>query len=314
MFPKPSYDERINSYPKPFRNGFIRFSVGLEEVEDIIVDLNKEEDWIMRIALAQMCMTQDMEANYRKSLELIHQAAEQGASLILFPEIQLTPFFPQFEDRDVRSYVMTLNHPYVQGIVAACRRNRIFTSPNFYIEENEKRYDMSFLIDDEGTIVGKQKMVHIAQCEQFYEQSYYTPAEEGFHVFSTKLGKIGVVVCFDRHYPESIRTEALLGAELILVPTANTTAEPSELFQWEMRVQAFQNSVNIAMCNRVGKEGEMHFSGESMVSDYNGNQTALAGEGEELLFAEVDMVGATRTRSQKPYTSLRRPDMYEVIV
>ena len=95
---------------------------------------------------------------------------------------------------------------------------------------------MSFLIDDEGNIIGTQKMVHVAQCEQFYEQSYYTPSEEGFSVFDTKIGKIGIVVCFDRHYPESIRTEALRGAELILVPTANTTAEPLEMFQWEIRV------------------------------------------------------------------------------
>lgn len=122
---------------------------------------------------------------------------------------------------------------------------------------------MSLLIGDHGEIIGRQKMVHIAQCENFYEQSYYTPSEEGFQVFDTPFGKIGIVVCFDRHYPESIRTEALRGAELVIIPTANTKAEPSELFQWEIRVQAFQNSVNIAMCNRVGNEGGMVFSGES---------------------------------------------------
>ena len=126
-----------------------------------------------------------------------------------------------------------------------------FASPNFYIEEKGYRYDMSLLIDDQGEIVGRQKMVHVAQCEMFYEQSYYTPSEEGFMVFDTRLGKIGIVVCFDRHYPESIRTEALRGAELIIVPTENTKLEPSELFRWEVKVQAFQNSVNVAMCNRI---------------------------------------------------------------
>ena len=123
------------------------------------------------------------------------------------PVLQLTPFFPQYENEDASDYVITFNHPYVKGICDVCRKNRIFSSPNFYIEENGKRYDMSFLIDDQGKIIGRQKMVHIAECEQFYEQSYYTPSEEGFEVFDTKLGKIGIVVCFDRHYPESIRTE-----------------------------------------------------------------------------------------------------------
>lgn len=190
----------------------------------------------MKIALAQMQMSQDIESNYQKSLCFIREAAEKGAQLVMFPEIQLTPFFPQYENEDASDYVITFNHPYVKGICDVCRKNRIFSSPNFYIEENGKRYDMSFLIDDEGNIIGTQKMVHVAQCEQFYEQSNYTPSEEGFSVFDTKIGKIGIVVCFDRHYPESIRTEALRGAELILVPTANTTAEPLEMFQWEIRV------------------------------------------------------------------------------
>ena len=89
----------------------------------------------------------------------------------------------------------------------------------------------------------------------------------GFKVFETEFGKLGIVVCFDRHYPESIRTEALKGADLILIPTVNTKAEPSEMFEWEVRVQAFQNSTIIAMCNRVGAEGDMDFSGESIVVD-----------------------------------------------
>ena len=179
------------------------------------------------------------------------------------------------------------------------------------MEDGGKRYDMSLLIDDKGSIIGKQKMVHIAQCECFYEQDYYTPSEEGFRVFDTRLGKIGIVVCFDRHYPDSIRTEVLRGAELIIIPTANATAEPSDLFQWEVRVQAFQNSVNIAMCNRVGKEDKMVFSGESVVSDNNGSILSVAGSDETLLIAEVDLPSASAARKKQPYTSLRRQELYE---
>ena len=213
----------------------------------------------MRIALAQMKMTPEIEINYQKSIRLIAEAAQQGVSLILFPEIQLTPFFPQYENEDVSDYLMTIDNPYVEGICRACRKNRIFASPNIYIEENSKRYDMSLLINDEGRIIGRQKMVHIAQCEKFYEQTYY---------------------------------------------------EPSELFQWEIKIQAFQNSVNIAMCNRVGKEGDVEFSGESIVSDYLGKTVGIAGRDEELLITDIDLSGATITRKKKPYTSLRRPEMY----
>ena len=265
----------------------------------------------MKIALAQMKMDTDIEKNFQKSLQFIREAAEKKADLICFPEIQLSPFFPQFPDCDVSEYAMTEDSSYVKGIRNACRENHIFVSPNFYIEENRKRYDMSLLIDDQGKIIGRQKMVHVAQCEMFYEQSYYTPSEEGFMVFDTRLGKIGIVVCFDRHYPESIRTEALRGAELIIVPTANTKSEPSELFRWEVKVQAFQNNVNVAMCNRVGREGNMEFSGESIVAGFDGETIALAGNQEELILAEVNLYGATEKRHQQPYTSRRRTGLYE---
>lgn len=264
----------------------------------------------MKIALCQMRMSEDAERNCQKALEQIAQAAKEGAQLIVFPEVQLSPFFPQYEGRDASGYVIAWDSPVIRRFCEACRESNIYASPNFYVEKDGRRYDMSLLIDDAGTLLGEQKMVHIAQAACFYEQDYYTPSEEGFKVFDTPIGRIGIVVCFDRHYPESIRTEALKGAELILVPTANTKDEPFELFQWEIKIQAFQNSVNVAMCNRVGLEGCMDFSGESIVADCNGNTVALAGDREELLFAEVDLPAATVTRERKPYTSLRRPELY----
>ena len=153
-------------------------------------------------------------------------------------------------------------------------------------------------------------MVHIAQCPGFYEQDYYTPADDGFQVFDTKIGKIGIVVCFDRHYPESIRTEALKGAELILIPTANNTDEPDEMFQWEIKVQAFQNSVYAAMANRVGTEDDMTFSGRSIVAGPDGETLALAGGDEAMLYTEIELEQATARRQAKPYTGLRRPEWY----
>lgn len=162
----------------------------------------------MKIALNQMKISQDMRDNLRKSLAAIKEAAAKGADLILFPEIQFCPFFPQYEKLDVSKYTMSIDHSYIQQIQAACNKYQIMAAPNLLLLENGRTYDATVLINHDGTVQGIQKMVHIAQAAGFYEQDYYTPSEEGFRVFETSLGNIGVVVCFDRHYPESIRTEA----------------------------------------------------------------------------------------------------------
>ena len=85
-------------------------------------------------------------------------------------------------------------------------------APNVYLKEGGRCFDATILIGRDGEIIGIQKMVHVAQAPQFNEQDYYTPSNDGFHVFQTDIGKIGIVVCFDRHYPESIRTETLMDA------------------------------------------------------------------------------------------------------
>lgn len=154
------------------------------------------------------------------------------------------------------------------------------------------------------------KMVHIAQAKQFYEQDYYTPSDDGFKVFDTPFGKIGIVICYDRHLPESIRTCVLKGADLILIPTANTKAEPMEMFAWEIRVQAMQNQVFIAMCNRVGTEDAMDFAGESLVVHPSGDILAKAGDREQLLTCEINLQEAREWREKVPYLGTRRPEWY----
>ena len=265
----------------------------------------------MKLALAQMKMSEHIEENLSQTLCLIHEAAERGADLICFPEIQLSPFFPQYEGLDVSRYLLHEDDPVIKAVQAACRENRIFASPNFYLQYGEHCYDTSLLIDNKGEIIGRQKMVHIAQCPCFYEQDYYTPSDEGFQVFDTPFGKIGIVVCFDRHYPESIRTEALRGADLILIPTANTTDEPSELFQWEIKIQAFHSSVFVAMVNRVGLEGQMNFCGESIVAGPTGETISIGGNEPELLLCEIELSQASALRASKPYTQFRRTELYE---
>ncbi len=264
----------------------------------------------MRIALAQMKNEGTMQENLEKSIGYIKKAAEHGADLVLFPEVQLTEFFPQYEGRDVRAYRLTSGSQEVRAFSDACRTHHVMAVPNIYLEENGAAYDASLLIGADGEIRGVQKMVHVAQAPMFYEQDYYTPADDGFQVFETEYGRIGIVVCFDRHYPECIRTEALMGADLILIPTVNTKAEPSEMFEWELRVQAFHNSVAIAMCNRTGCEGEMDFSGESIVVDANGSVVAKADDREQMLYVDVDLTQSKKIRENRPYTQLRRTELY----
>ena len=264
----------------------------------------------MKLALIQMAMSTSMEDNYKKSLALYEQAADAGADLVLFPEIQLTPFFPQYEGRDVSSYAIDETHPYWQGFAALVARRTVAAIPNFYYKKEGKCYDANIFFDSHGQVLGIQKMVHIAQAEHFYEQDYYAPADDGFHMWETPWGNISVVICFDRHYPESIRTCALKGADLVLVPTANTAAEPMEMFEWEIRVQAFQNSVAVAMCNRVGQEGDMLFAGESLVAAADGSLMAKAGAGEEILLVDLDLPKSRELRAKKPYTNLRRTEWY----
>ena len=228
-----------------------------------------------------------VDLNMEKSLHAIAEAAEKGAELVLFPEVQLTEFFPQYLGRDVSSYSVSIEDEIVKKFCDACKKHQIMAVPNLYLREAN------------GT-----------QVEQFYEQDYYTPSDDGFHVFNTEFGKIGIVVCFDRHYPESIRTESLQEADLILIPTVNTKAEPSEMFEWEVRVQAFQNSVVIAMCNRVGVEGEMDFAGESMAVDANGEILARADDTEQIVYVDINLEKSGKVREKRPYTRLRRKEFY----
>ena len=265
----------------------------------------------MKIALVQSKMGQDMAENLQKTISAMKKAAEVGSNAVCFPEIQFSPFFPQAPKRDVSRYAIDINHEIVASLRATCAKTGLIAVPNFYLEENGNRYDASPVINLDGELLGVSKMVHVAQAPYFYEQDYYTPSDSGFHVYDTPVGKIGIVICFDRHFPESVRTCALRGAEIIIVPTANTRAEPMEMFEWEMRISAMQNGIFIAMCNRVGVEDDMDFCGESIVIDPNGDVVVKANDQEQILYAEIDIGTIEKIRNERPYMRLRRADMYE---
>jgi predicted amidohydrolase len=265
----------------------------------------------MKIAMAQMKMSGTMEENFEKSLSMIEEAASGGADLIFFPEVQFYPFFPQHPNRQVGKYALTLEHTYIRRMMEICEKRHIMASPNLYLREGDACYDASLLIGTDGRLQGISKMVHIMQCPFFYEQDYYTPSNEGFRVYDTPFGNVGIVICFDRHLPESVRTCAVLGADLILIPTANTKEEPLELFEWEIRVQAMHSSVYIAMCNRVGQEEAMTFAGQSLVADFQGGILVRADDSEKLIYADTDLEKSHAVREESPYFKLRKPQCYK---
>ncbi len=267
---------------------------------------------VLKIALYQPVVDRDVQVNLEKTLVAIRTAAEQGAQLICFPEIQFSPFFPQYPARDASGYAFTLDHPVLKAMQEACRQHHIFAFPNLYLAENGSYYDATPVISSEGEIVGVSKMVHVVQMPFYYEQDYYAPSDSGFIVYDTPMGKIGVVICFDRHLPESIRSCALKGAHLVIVPTANIKGEPLDLFEWEIRVQALHNGVFIAMCNRVGREDAMDFAGESLVVDPRGGLLIKADDREGLYFVDLDLDKVESTRTALPYLRLRRPECYDL--
>ncbi len=128
----------------------------------------------MRIAMVQMSNAGSVQLNMEKSLRAIEEAARQHADLVLFPEVQLTEFFPQYAGQDVQEYQVSIESEIVRQFSEVCRKNQIMAVPNLYLRENGKPYDASILIGENGDILGVQKMVHVAQVKRVRNGRPYT--------------------------------------------------------------------------------------------------------------------------------------------
>jgi N-carbamoylputrescine amidase len=155
-------------------------------------------------------------------------------------------------------------------------------------------------------------MIHITEYACFHEQGYYTPGDTGAPVYETKAGRIGVAICYDRHYPEYMRALAIAGADLVVVPQAGAVGEwPEGLYEAEMQVASFQNGYYTALCNRVGEEECLTFSGESFVCSPDGRVIARAAAGEDaILHADLDFAQADRSHARRLFLRDRRPELY----
>jgi N-carbamoylputrescine amidase len=242
------------------------------------------------------------------------EAKRRGADLIAFPEVILDRFFPQHpDDREALKLAEPVPGPTADRIAERARELGLVTIFNLYeLDGQGRRFDSSPVFDADGRLLGITRMVHITDYEGFHEQTYYHPGDRGVPVYDTRAGRVGVAICYDRHYPEVMRALGVAGAELVVIPQAGTVGEwPEGLYEAEVRTAAFQNGYFTALANRVGVEGKLHFSGESFVVDPEGRVLARGKSLEEdLVLADVDLAACKTSTARRLFWKHRRPELY----
>ena len=268
----------------------------------------------MRLALVQQHAGPDPAENLARGLAAARTAADQGAELIAFAELAFTRFHPQTpatpESHDLAE---PIPGPTTEAFAAFARERGVVVVLNLFERTADGlTWDSSPVIDGDGTLLGVTRMVHITEYEHFHEQGYYRPGDTGAPVYETWAGRIGVAICYDRHYPEYLRALALGGADLVVVPQAGAVGEwPEGLYEAEMRVAAFQNGFWTALCNRVGKEERLTFAGESFVCSPDGRVVARAAAGrDEILCCDVDLAACAESHARRLFLRDRRPELY----
>ena len=261
----------------------------------------------------QQHATTDKKENLTRGLAAARETATQGAEVICFAELAFEPFYPQRTSEGHHlDLAESIPGPTTDAFCRLAKELGIVIVPNLYERHGDDAYDTSAIIDADGRLVGAQRMIHIPDYAGFHEKTYYTPGNLGAPVFSTAAGRIGVAICYDRHYPETMRALALGGADLVLVPQAGAFDEwPEGLFEAEMRVAAFQNGFYVALCNRVGSEDALDFAGESFVCDPNGTVIARAAKSEDdILICDIDVAKNATSSARKLFFPDRRPELY----
>jgi N-carbamoylputrescine amidase len=267
----------------------------------------------MKIALIQQHATTDKSHNVQRGLAALETAARGGAQLACFAELAFEWFYPQHPAQgSVRDLAEPLDGPTVSAFRKKAKELNLVTVINLYERDGDHTYDSSPVIDADGALLGVTRMIHITDYPCFHEQGYYTPGDKGAPVFDTKVGRIGVAICYDRHFPEYMRALAVGGADLVIVPQAGAVDEwPEGLYEAEMRVAAFQNGYFTALCNRVGKEDRIDFAGESFVCAPDGQVIARAAKNvDEILYADIDVAQLKESNARRLFMRHRRPQLY----
>ncbi len=269
----------------------------------------------IRFALAQMALSENLEANRQKGHEWVKQAAKGGAQIICFTELGLLPFFPQYRaDKNFFAWAEAIDGPTVKQFGEAAIRENLHILLNFFERAGAgEYYDSTVLLKaNGGAVLGPVQMMHIAEEPCFNEKFYYWPGNTPPMIFDLDGVKIGVAICYDRHFPEYTRQLVLKGAEIIFTPFAGLANDPIKMYEIEMQGLAFQHQVFIAAVNRVGNEPTVEFAGGSFVVDPSGEVIARAPRGEEqLLLVDCELARIEEMRLARPFLRDRRPEVYE---
>ena len=279
----------------------------------VILVLNLKALNNMRIALIQQTASEDNESNIVKGLKNIDKAAEMGAELAVFAELAFTRFYPQYRaNKNLSELAEPVPGPTTKRFMDKAKEHNMVIVINLFEIEKGHTYDSSPVIDSDGSLLGTTRMVHIADYECFYEKSYYEEGNHGAQVYNTAVGKVGVAICYDRHYPEFMRALGVKGAEVVVIPQAGTIGEwPDGLYEAELQVASFHNGYFCALANRVGKEDQMEFAGESVITNPEGRIIAQSPSGiDDILIHNLDLSEVEKSNARTMFFRDRRPDIY----
>src|SRR5881628_1039387 len=281
-----------------------------------------------KVALVQMSMSDDPEANLAKAIARTREAAQQGATLVCLPELFRTQYIAQREDHALFDLAEAVPGPTTETLGTIAKENGVVVVASLFERRAAGLYhNTAAVIDADGKVKGIYRKMHIPDDPSYYEKFYFTPGDLGFRAFDTKVGPIGTLVCWDQWYPEGARLTALQGANILLYPTA-IGWHPSEKAQngeqqldaWKtiQRSHAIANGCYVAAVNRVGHErpagtdGDgIEFWGSSFLADPFGAVVAEAPtDREAIVLGEIDLGRIEEVRRGWPFLRDRRIDAY----
>jgi beta-ureidopropionase len=254
-----------------------------------------------------------------KHIPYIENAGQQGVQILCLQEIFNTPYFCPGQDSAWYASAETVPGPTIERMAEYAKKyNMVMIVPIFEKEQVGILYNTAAVIDADGTYLGKYRKTHIPHTSGFWEKFFFKPGNLGYPVFKTKYSKIGVYICYDRHFPEGARILGLNGAEIVYNPSATVAGLSQYLWKLEQPAHAVANGYFMGCINRVGEEKPWNlgkFYGTSYFVDPRGQIIAEASENkDELLVAEFDLDMIDKVRSVWQFFRDRRPETYQKIV
>lgn len=275
---------------------------------------------IVRAGLIQAAWTGDKESMLERHVTLARQAANDGAQVLCFQELFYGPYFCQVQENEYFSYTEPIPDGPTTKLMQDLARETgmVLVVPMFEVEQEGFYYNTAAVIDADGTYLGKYRKTHIPHVKGFWEKFYFRPGNMGYPVFDTAVGRIGVYICYDRHFPEGWRALGLAGAKIIFNPSATSRGLSMYLWNLEQPASAVANEVYIGAINRVGKEplGDNDFYGSSYFVDPRGQLVGEAASDtqDEVIVRDLDMDKIEEVRQQWAFYRDRRPDAYGPLV